>query len=263
MIRIGSVPYLNAKVLIYGLQSVTEDYTLTFDTPGALVAKLRRGDLDIALVSSIEYFRSSDYLILPDLSITAYREMWSIQLFHRVPLAAARRVGLDPASQTTNALLQVILREKMRLAIELTPLQPGEDPLARADLDGFVKIGDPCLTFAPPSDYFALDLANEWYLFTNLPFVFALWLTRKGVDLKGVNQKLFLAKREGLRHVDDIARVEAPRLNYDFAHTKNYISRIVHYDLSRWELGGLNLFRKYAARQGLIPDSANFNFYTR
>ncbi|MCY3023955.1 MAG: menaquinone biosynthesis protein [Planctomycetota bacterium] len=263
MIRIGAVPYLNVKVLVYGLQPSTPRYTLEYHVPSVLAQKLREGHVDVALVSSIEYFRNPEYCILPDLSVTAYREMWSIKLFYRPPLNAARRVALDPASETTNALLQILLYEKLRLGIELVTLQPDEDPAKRGDLDGFLKIGDACLTCVPPRGYEVLDLAAEWHAFTNLPFVFAVWLARKGVDLEGVNKDLFLAKREGLRHTDDIARTEAPRLGLDFLRAKNYISRVVHYDLGRPGLGGLDLFRRYLIRQGLAPHSTGFDLYTR
>lgn len=263
MIHIGSVPYLNSKVLVHGLQERTERYSFECHVPSVLARKLREGQVDVALVSSIEYFRHPDYLILPDLSVSARREMWSIKLFHKTPLKEARCVGLDPASETTNALLQIVLQEKMRLGIELVPLAPQEDPLARADLDGFLKIGDPCLAFAAPPGWTELDLAAEWHGFTNLPFVFAVWLARKGVDLEGVNADLFLAKREGLRHVDDIARAEAPRLGIEFSTARTYISKIVHYDLGRPELAGLDLFRRYLVRQGLAPHGTGFDFYTR
>ncbi|HYG73567.1 MAG TPA: menaquinone biosynthesis protein [Planctomycetota bacterium] len=263
MIRIGSVPYLNSKVLVYGLQPRTPEYTFESHVPSLLTQKLREGSIDVALVSSIEYFRNPDYCILPDLSVSAHREMWSIKLFHRVPLKSARRVALDPSSETTNALLQIILQEKMQLGIELVKLQHGEDPLQRADIDGFLKIGDPCLSFVPPADYSAVDLAAEWHSFTSLPFVFAVWLARKGVDLEGINKNLFMAKREGLRHTDEIARVEAPKIGLDYLRAKQYISRIVHYDLARFELGGLDLFRRYLVRQGLVPHGSGFDFYTR
>ena len=263
LIRIGSVPYLNSKVLVYGLQQSTDRYTFESHVPSLLTTKLREGSIDVALVSSIEFFRNPGYAILPDLSVTSQREMWSIKLFHKVPLKSARRVGSDPASQTTNSLLQIILHEKLQLGIEVVPLKFDEDPLKRDDLDGFLKIGDPCLTFTPPPQYEALDLAAEWHSFTNLPFVFAVWLARKGVDLEGINKDLFMAKREGLRHTDDIARVEAPKLGLDFARAKNYISKIVHYDLGRAEIGGLDLFRRYLVRQGLAPAGKGFDFYTR
>ena len=263
MIHIGTVPYLNAQVLMYGLQPETPRYTCEAHPPSVLVQKLRDGAVDVALVSSIEYFRRPDYCIVPDLAISAQREAWSVKLFHRGPLKAARRVGLDPASESSNALLQIILYEKLQLGVELAPLQFGEDPAARGDLDGFVMIGDRCLTYAAPPGYEAVDLAAEWHGFTNLPFVFALWLVRRGVDLEGLNTDLFLAKREGLRHVDDIAREAAPLLNLDYVRAKTYISRIVHYDLGRQELGGLDLFRRYLIRQGLVPPGSGFDLYTR
>lgn len=263
MIRIGTVPYLNAQVLTYGLQPSTPRYVCEMDWPSALVQKLRDCDLDVALVSSIEYFRSPDYCIVPDLAISAYREAWSVKLFHRVPLQNARRVGLDPASEASNALLQIILHERLQLGIELVPLEFGEDPLTRDGLDGFLKIGDACLTLVPPPGYEAVDLAAEWHAFTNLPFVFALWLVRKGVDLEGLNTELFLAKREGLRHADELARAGAARLGMDFARAKNYITRVVRYDLGRPELGGLDLFRRYLIRQGMVPQSSGFDLYTR
>jgi chorismate dehydratase len=184
-------------------------------------------------------------------------------LYHRGAVPAPRRVGLDPCSQTTNALLQIVLYEKLQLGIELVPLNRDEDPLARKDLDGFLKIGDPCLTFAPPPEYHALDLTMEWHQFTNLPFVFAVWLARRGVDLEGVNKTLFLAKREGLRNIETIARTEAPKLGLEFMRAKTYVGKIVHYDLGRAELGGLDLFRRYLIRQRLAEESKGFEFYTR
>lgn len=262
MIHIGSVPYLNSKVLVYGLDARTPEYTFETHVPSVLAKKLREGLIDVALVSSIEYFRNPDYVMLPDLSVSSHREMWSIKLFHKPPLKAARRLGLDPSSETTNALLQIILHEKLKLGMELVPLALGEDPLTRSDLDGFLKIGDPCLSYIPPAGYETLDLAAQWHQFTNLPFVFALWLAREGVDLQSVNKTLFMAKREGMRHTDDIARLEAPRLGLDLARTKTYISKIVHYDLGRTELGGLDLFKKYLVRQGLLADGRNLDFYS-
>lgn len=263
MIRIGTVPYLNAQVLTYGLRPSTPRHVCEEHVPSVLAQKLRDNELDVALVSSIEYFRSPDYCIVPDLSISAYREAWSVKLFHRGPLQEARRVGLDPASESSNALLQVILHEKLQLGIELVELDPGEDPLARDGLDGFLKIGDACLTLVPPPGFEAVDLAAEWHSFTNLPFVFALWLVRKGVDLEGLKTELFLAKREGLRHADELARAAAARLGLDFARAKNYITRVVRYDLGRTELGGLDLFRRYLFRQGMIQQSSGFDLYTR
>jgi chorismate dehydratase len=264
VIRIGSVPYLNSKVLVHGLKPQTERYTFEAHIPSILSKKLSDGAVDVALVSSIEYFKHPNaYVILPDLSVSSHREMWSIQLFYRGDLRALKRVGSDPASQTTNALLKIILCEKLRLATEVVPLALNEDPLSRPDLDGFLKIGDPCLRFEAPPGYAALDLASEWHAFTNLPFVFAVWLVRSGVDLNGINTDLFMAKREGLRHVDEIAARDAVALGLDFKRAREYIARIVKYDLGREEIGGLDLFRRYLIRMKLVEPGSGFDFYAR
>jgi predicted solute-binding protein len=83
------------------------------------------------------------------------------------------------------------------------------------------------------------------------------------VDLEGLNTDLFLAKREGLRHAEDLARAAAPLMGMDHARAKHYITRVVHYDLGRMELGGLDLFRRYLIRQGIVPHSSGFDLYTR
>jgi len=263
VIRIGSVPYLNSKVLTFGLKPSTPAYTFEAHVPSVLAQKLRAEEVDVALVSSIEYFRNPGTTIIPNISVSSHREIWSIQLFHRVPLHEAQRIALDPASETTNALLQVILHEKMKLNIELVQLQLGEDPMLREDIDGFLKIGDPCLLFKTPPGYQTLDLAAEWHEFTKLPFVFAVWVCRPGVNLQGINMELFMAKRDGLRNIDAISRTESRNLGIDYQRVKNYISRIVKYDLGREELGGMSLFRKYLVRQQMIEEGSGFDFYTR
>src|SRR5204862_1786791 len=101
VIRIGSVPYLNSKVLTYGLQPGTERYTFETHVPSVLAKRLRNGQIDVALLSSIEFFRNPRYQIVPNISVSSHGEIWSVQLYHRVPLKVARRIGLDPASETT------------------------------------------------------------------------------------------------------------------------------------------------------------------
>ena len=55
------MPYLNSKVLTYGLQPRTERYTFETYLPSVLAKKLREGSIDIALLSSVEFFRNAGY----------------------------------------------------------------------------------------------------------------------------------------------------------------------------------------------------------
>ncbi|MEM8711007.1 MAG: MqnA/MqnD/SBP family protein, partial [Planctomycetota bacterium] len=59
-LRVGSVPYLVGRPLDHGLGD-EPGITLEHDVPAKLIERLRAGDIDVALVSSIELFRRKDY----------------------------------------------------------------------------------------------------------------------------------------------------------------------------------------------------------
>jgi chorismate dehydratase len=57
-IRIGAVSYLNSKPLVHELETLAPQAELTLDYPSRLADQLARGDLDVALIPVIEYFRA-------------------------------------------------------------------------------------------------------------------------------------------------------------------------------------------------------------
>src|ERR1700677_791564 len=91
--RVGSVPYLNAAPLTRGL----EDQIL-FMPPSALAEKLRRDELDAALVSITEVLLTDRYDILDGIAVASLGEVKSVFLAHRQPLEEIREIFCDPAS---------------------------------------------------------------------------------------------------------------------------------------------------------------------
>ena len=59
-------------------------------------------------------------------------------------------------------------------------------------------IGDRGLRPAGRKFAFSWDLGEEWNRWTGLPFVFALWVARAGVEADGLAQALAAARDEGL-----------------------------------------------------------------
>ena len=57
MWRLGTVPYLNALPLVGGLADAP-GVELVEELPSRLAPRLRSGELDLALVSSVELFRT-------------------------------------------------------------------------------------------------------------------------------------------------------------------------------------------------------------
>ncbi|MFN9234861.1 MAG: MqnA/MqnD/SBP family protein [Planctomyces sp.] len=56
-LRIGAVSYLNSRPLVQTLASHAPTASLTLDYPSRLADQLASGQLDVALIPSVEYFR--------------------------------------------------------------------------------------------------------------------------------------------------------------------------------------------------------------
>ena len=74
-------------------------------------------------------------------------------------------------------------------------------------------IGDPALDFAlGPHEHEIWDLGAAWYELTNLPFVYAVWALRRGVENAALRRLLREARDFGLDTLDSIIRT---RTEYD------------------------------------------------
>src|SRR5438067_7809596 len=111
-IRVGAVNYLNTKPLIEGLSSFAPHAELHLDVPSRLADRLAAGDLDVALIPVIEYFRAGSYTVVPNIAIASRGPVLSVTLFSRVAWPEIRRVALDAGSRTSAALAQVLLRNR-------------------------------------------------------------------------------------------------------------------------------------------------------
>src|SRR5438132_7612518 len=107
MLRIGCVKYLNARPLIHGWSGAVD-----FDHPAALCRKLERGKLDVALVSSLEYLRRPIYRIVDGASISAHGAVYSVIVAHNEDFSCAEEIEIDPASETSVALLRCLLSQR-------------------------------------------------------------------------------------------------------------------------------------------------------
>ncbi len=264
-IRVGAVSYLNAKPLYYGLDAYEPEIHLEIDLPSRLASRLAAGDLDLALIPSVEYFRgaAAGYEVLPDFAIAARGPVRSVKLFSRVPFGAIRRLALDEGSRTSQALTQVWLNAAHGIrpaVIETLPM--GVLPL-ESTADAVLVIGDRAMKVPDSSFAAVVDLAEVWYDLTGLPFVFALWVARPGVDLGGLPSVLDRCRSEGLAHAAALAAEYGPKLGLDVAVCWEYLTRILSYDLGEPELAGLRLFGRMAADLGLAPQGADLVFHHR
>jgi chorismate dehydratase len=259
-IRIGAVNYLNTKPLIDELESLADGAELILDYPSRLADELAHGRLDVALIPIIEYFRAGNYTLLPDIAIASDGPVLSVTLFSRAPWTDIRRVALDEGSRTSAALAQVLLRKRYGVRPEIRPL-PLDAAAEETDADAVLLIGDRAMHACLPGFRFAFDLGQEWHEWTGLPFVYAAWTVRPGVDLGPVADALAQAKERGIANIGPIAAREAPRLGLDAGFCRRYLSNIIRFDLGSRALAGLHHYYMLASEMGLARRGVHVRFY--
>jgi chorismate dehydratase len=259
-IRIGAVNYLNTKPLIHELPELAPRAELILDVPSRLADRLAEGSLDVALIPAIEYFRAGSYSIVPDLCIGSRGPVLSVTLFSKVPWAGIRSVGLDVGSRTSAALTQILLRKRYGVTAELMPL-PMDQHAEQCEADAVLLIGDRAMRACLPGFEFAFDLGREWHDWTGLPFVYAFWAVRAGVELGPVEEALHEALRRGRRHVGRIAEREAPHLGLDAGFCRRYLETVIQFDLGPRELTGLRHYYELACEAGLAPAGEEIRLY--
>ena len=258
-IRVGAVNYLNTKPLIFGLAERAPQIDLVLDLPSRLATRLAAGDLDVALIPSIESFQDPTYSIISDACIACTGPVLSVKLFSRVPPESIRTLALDEGSRTSAALVQILLDERFGIRPALAPLPIG-DSLAETNADAVLLIGDRAIHSPLESFVSVWDLGDEWCRLAELPFVFALWTARAGVDLDGLDIALADTRDLGLQNLPAIAAREAAPLGLTQPECLAYLRDNLHFTFGPRERRGLAHFYRLAAARGLAPQGVDLAF---
>lgn len=251
-IRVGAVNYLNTKPLIYGLQRLAPQAELYLDLPSRLAERLAAGELDIALIPSIEAFQNPLYTMVSDACIACRGPVLSVKLFSRVPIGRIRTLALDEGSRTSVALARILLGRRYDVYPRLEPLPIGAT-IHDTRADAVLLIGDRAIH--SPLEPFAevWDLGDQWWRWTGRPFVFATWTARSGVDLQGVDAALGEARNLGVQRIDEIAAREAAALGLSEPECAGYLRNNLHFTMADAERQGLAHFYRLATELNLAP----------
>jgi chorismate dehydratase len=259
-IRIGAVSYLNTKPLIDGLDRLAPDAELLLDLPSRLADRLRAGELDVALIPVVELFRTKGYSILPNIAITSQGPVLSVTVFSKVPWQDMQTLALDEGSRTSGALAKILLEKRYQRKVTYRPFLM-DQPAEECEADAVLLIGDRAMRAALPGYPYSYDLGQEWTDWTGLPFVYAVWAVRPGVDLGTVASALQESKRQGIARVAEIAWHEANALGLDPAFCRRYLTNIIRFDLGAAEKAGLDRFHQLAIELGHATPGVTFGYY--
>lgn len=248
--RIASVGFVNARPLIWGLEQQA-DLSLQLDVPSRLLHRVQDGSADVALLPAIDYQRDGSLRIIPVGGIGCDGHTLTVRLFAKQPIERSRVLACDPDSHTSVALAQIILAEKHGVRPILVPLEQATG----ADDEARLLIGDKVVCEEPVGFEHQYDLGFEWKQLTGLPFVFAVWMCRETTVLGELPQRLEQARREGLRHVDQIiSRYAVPR-GWPAGVALQYLTMYLKYEIGAPQHAAIERFHALAFRHGLLAES--------
>jgi predicted solute-binding protein len=146
-VRLGAVSYLNARPLVFGLETSPE-FAVRFDVPSHCAELLHAGAIDVGLIPSIEYLRpraqTEPYAIVPDLAIASNGPVASVVIFTTRPMADVRSIALDTSSRTSVALVRVLCPRVFGIRPSLEHHSPDLEVML-AQYDAALIIGDNAL----------------------------------------------------------------------------------------------------------------------
>src|SRR5438874_5341781 len=233
--RIGSINCAPGYAAIErGIVPLPDDSKLVTGTPAELNDLLVAGELEMRVISAIEYARhAKDLVLLPELAISCDGPVRSVALFSRrtVGQLDGRTVLLSASSRTSVALLELLCREVWHIRPKFAEARAEAqdlDALAALPHEAVLVIGDAALKLAAAGTYpHRYDLGDEWKRWTGKPFVFAVWAARRAADRAAVRRghdSLLASRAWGLAHLDEIARETAQVMQLPVGTCHEYLS---------------------------------------
>lgn len=249
------VESLNARPLSWNLEK-KGDHDLIYSSPKVLSEMLLDGQLDTALISSVEVLRNGDRLGYSRYcGVSSKNRVRSILFFQnlREP-APPPKIYVDSGSRTSVALLELLV--EMEFAFKTRTISTPPQIIAQSIQKGkgsHLLFGDNALFLEnyPLSTFRVVDLAEWWYRLTNLYFIFALWAFPAE---KPIKDEFFQAAMDiSESGIEEITNHAIQRgFNLDRPTIKTYLTRDLHFLPEEETWKGFRLFEKLLWEKGIL-----------
>jgi len=268
--RVGHIQFLNCLPLYYGLvkSHALLDVELIKGTPTELNNLLIGGSLDMSPISSIEYARHHESLVLfPDFTVSSDGAVKSILLLSRFPLRElkGKRVALTSTSSTSQVLLKLILNRRYGVQPEYIICRPDLESMLSV-ADAALLIGDIALRYyLDAKDFYLYDLGIEWKKLTGKKMVYAVWGVKRGfaeAQAETAEHVFNIFKKSmdySLQNLSEIAEYAAKWEAFSSSFLIDYF-RALRFDFGKEYQEGLVHFYRLASEIGEIERVPDLEF---
>jgi chorismate dehydratase len=278
-LRVAAINFLNPAPLMWDFEhpplaaELAHRYSLHYTLPSRCADELlaSRADLGLIPIASL----TPELAIVPGCTIASLNEVRSIQLIVKSPntLSTVKTIAADTASRSSLAYAEILFRKFLH--IRPTFLPAAADPIAMLQhADAAILIGDPALLALESRDHIEAtigpcqwhDLAHEWHIRTDLPWVAAVWavrpeaLSQSNLTAAQLTEDLEASRNHGLLNIERLVQQWTPRITLPPATIRHYLSSNIHYVLNTDCTRAIERFRQYAAEVDVLPPLPRLRF---
>lgn len=255
LLRLAASSYLNSAPLIWSFLHGSRRSTVEYveAVPAKCAELLSLGSVEAALVPVIEYQRISNIVLVPDVCVASKEQVRSVLLVSRnSELKDIRSVALDESSRTSATLVRIIFREFLDHEPAWTTHAPRLEQMLESN-DAALIIGDPAMVF-PQTALKVWDMARLWRNYTDLGFVFAMWVVNNDAVDRARQVDFAAARDEGLASKDEIVEYYKKLLGLSEESIREYLDSNICFDVDDQLQRGLSLYYQLAHKHLLIPE---------
>ena len=241
MINVVAVSYLNTLPFIYGIlndKDLMSQINLRLEYPSKCSDLLNSGEVDLGLIPIIELIDMPYSEIIGEYCIGAEGKVKTVMLYSNCPLNEISSIALDYQSRTSVMLVKILVKNFWKIDVKFFDADEGYIDGISKNNAGLV-IGDRTFNLKD-SFLYQYDLAEEWFKYTNLPFVFACWVANKPLS-DVFKQQFSVALKHGLDHkalvVDEYNKIKKTNIDLD-----RYLSDYISWDFDSQKEAALKKF---------------------
>jgi chorismate dehydratase len=254
-IQLGAPDYVSVRPLLYGLTRRTPPRVeLVFRPPGMLSEALANGNLDAALVPSIEYLRGIGSSYVDGPALVARPAMGGTILVTKKPIDEVERIAVGEFARSPIALLRVVLAEKYGITPDLCVAKSDPDNWTEV-YDGILLNGNDTLRYlsgARTPDTESHNVVSMWDALTSTPFVMGLWVYNDESIAAQLSKLLVASRNLGMQNLSRLADGIAQTIEFDGSLLYGYLSSCWDFQLTEAAKTGLRTFEELALRYDLI-----------
>lgn len=255
-IKLVVIDSFMADPLIYG---IGEGYDIVRDNPVNSANRLIEGAVNSAFIATLDYAKGKgSWKLIPNICVAAKGPFKTINLIFNKEIRDLNTIAVDSNDPTAVALLKIIMQEKYEIAPEFVSVNDSlVDKLNQ--VDAALLSGNEAFD-VQQSDKMFMDLGDEWFDLTGLPFVYAFWAVHEMDYNPTVVDKIKSVADYNLKNQDRILKPVFKKYTDNVSIYSEFINNVVSYHLGLDEKEAINEFFRYSFFFGLIEHIPDLHF---